>query len=155
MSEIATIAVAVGSALMGGGGVAAWIRAQGQNRVDLFSAQAERIAKLEARSDDQDRRNDELARQNAELLGTVGGLKAERDAMTRRLEAQDALIAELQTRVARLGSLEEENARLRQLLQIEQAKREFLEREVNALRQEIAQLQARLSPQETAAHAVP
>lgn len=149
MSDAAiNLIIAVVSALLGGGGYAAYVRAQGQNRVDLYTAAVERITKLEARSDEQDKRNDQLARQNAEQQGMIGALTNEKDGLNRRLETQRVLIDDLNARVARLGVLEEENARLRQQLQVETSKREFLEREVNALRQEVASLRQQLTAHE-------
>lgn len=143
-----SILIAILSALFGGGGVAAWLRAQGQNRVDLYQAQAERIAKIEARSDDQDKRNEMLATINAELQGKLGALQSERYQTDERLKTQRVLIDDLSQKVAKLGSMEQENAQLRQLLQIETSKREFLEREVLKLRQELADLRGRLGVRE-------
>lgn len=146
MSETAiNLLIALASALLGGGGYAAYVRAQGQNRVDLVTAMADRITKLETRSDEQDKRNDQLTRQNADQAGMIGALTNEKDNLSSRLETQRTLIDDLNARVARLGVLEEENARLRQQLQIETSKREFLEREVNALRQEVASLRQQLN----------
>lgn len=146
MSETAlNLLIALASALLGGGGYAAYVRAQGQNQVDLVTAMADRITKLETRSDEQDKRNDQLTRQNAEQAGMIGALTNEKDNLSSRLETQRTLIDDLNARVARLGVLEEENARLRQQLQIETSKREFLEREVNALRQEVASLRQQLN----------
>ncbi len=149
MSETAiNLLIAAISALLGGGGVAAYIRAQGQNRADLSTILVGRITTLEARSDEQDKRNDVLTRQNAEQAGLLGALTSEKESLGRRLETQRALMDELRERVARLGVMEEENARLRQQLQIETSKREFLEREVNVLRQEIADLRRQLNHNE-------
>ena len=142
--SFADFLIALGGILLGGGGVAGWLRASGQNRVDFYQAQAERIAKIEARSDDQDKRNETLAMLNAELQGKLGAVQAERSGMDERLKTQRMLIDELNQRVARLGSLEEENVTLRQMLQLETSKREFLEREVHALRQELDALRGRL-----------
>lgn len=142
--QLVNLLIAFISAVLGGGGVAAYTRAQGQNRVDLYQAAAERIAALEARTDTQDKRNDELSRTNAELHGKAGQLSSENVSLGSRLEVQRKLIDELSEKVARLGALEDENARLRQQLQIETSKREFLEREVNVLRQEIAALRQQL-----------
>lgn len=146
---LTTLLVALFSAALSGGGAAAWVRARGQNRIDLYAAAAERIVKLEARSDEQDRRNDALMRQNAEFAGTIGALTNEKESLGKRLETQRTLIDDLNARVARLAVMEEENARLRQQLQVEMSKREFLEREVNALRQELAQLRQQLSGRAT------
>lgn len=153
MSEaMSNLLIAVFSALLGGGGVAAWLKAAGDNRVNLINAMVDRIAKLEARSDEQDKRNDQLSRQNAEQAGMIGALTNEKESLGKRLETQRTLMDELRERVARLGALEEENARLRQQLQIETSKREFLEREVNALRQEVATLRRELNAHEAPSH---
>lgn len=143
-ANAATIVTAIVSALLGGGGVAAIIKARGENQLNLYQAAAERMAKLEARTDTLDKNNDDLILRNAELVGQISSVRLENESLNKRLEIQRTLIDELQSKVARLSSLEEENARLRQQLQIETSKREFLEREVNTLRQEIIQLRSQL-----------
>lgn len=144
--------VTIISIVLGGGGIAAYIRARGQNRYDLLASAAERIARLEQRADELDKRNDDLVAQNAELLAQVAVLKRDNQEQERRLATQRTLIDELQTRVAQLQFLEEANAKLRQQLQIEQSKREFLEREVNTLRIEIAHLRGRLGEHDAHGH---
>lgn len=126
------------AALLGGGGIAAFVRARGQNRIDLFAAQSERLAKVEQRADDLDRRNDALVAQNVELIGTIGGMKTRNEMLSQQLDEQRTLVHDLRERIAHLEAMEAENASLRQQLQIEQSKREFLEREINALRTELA-----------------
>jgi phage shock protein A len=152
-SELLNVVIAVLSAILGGGGYAAYVRANGQNRVDLYQAAVERIARLEARTDEQDRRNDQLSQANAELNGKIAAITHENESQSERLRVQRVLIDEQSQRVAKLGTLEEENGRLRQQLQIEMSKREFLEREVRTLRQEIAELRARLTKEEERSHA--
>ena len=142
--ELMTAVVAIISALLGGGGVAAFVRAQGQNRTDLYQSAAERIGKLELRSDQQDERNEHLLESKAELSGRLLVLERDNHTLSERLRVQRILIDDQAQRLACLRSLEDENANLRQQLQIEMSKREFLEREIAVLRLEIAELRGQL-----------
>lgn len=137
--------IALSGMILGGGGYAAYIRATGQNKVDLYQAAAQRIARLEERTDHQDKRNDHLAEQNAKLQGTVNTFDAERRGWDERLKIQRVLIDELNVRVGRLDVTEEENVRLRQQLQVEIAKVEFLQREVAELQGKVARLLREIS----------
>lgn len=138
--SLINLIIALSGALLGGGGYAAYIRASGQNRVDMYQASIQRIARLEERTDHQDKRNDALAEQNARLQGTVNTFEAERQGWNERLKVQRVLIDDLNLRIGRLDVTEEENVRLRQQLQVEVAKVEFLQREVRELREEVARL---------------
>jgi chromosome segregation ATPase len=132
--------IALVSVLLGGGGYAAYVRAMGQNRSDLYQMAVDRITRLEARTDEQNLRNDMLAEQNAKLQSLIGTIEGERSSLDGRLVVQRTLIDDLNGRVSRLDVTEEENANLRQKLQIEIAKVEFLQREVDHLRREVARL---------------
>lgn len=130
----------IGAAILGTGGIAAWVRARGQNRIDMLVAYEKRITAIEARYDALDKRNDELTAQNAELLGRAAALEAEKRNHEDRLGTQRALIDELQQRVAQLTTVEEENARLRNQVIKAEATARFLQDENNVLRLEINQL---------------
>lgn len=138
--DTATIIIAIVSALTSGGGVAAYLRARGQNRVDMLTALGERCARLEERNDAQDKRNDELARLNADKLGRIASLERDRETLNERLGIQRQLLDEQSVKLAMLAEREEENAQLRQQLQIEISKREFLQREIDSLREQIRAL---------------
>ena len=140
--DLTTILVSLVSALLGSGGVAAYVRAVHQSRIELLQLSLERIGKLESSITDLDARNDALIQQNAELRGRIAVLQRENDELTKRMEYQRRLIDEFQQKVAVLTAFERENADLRQKLQIEMSKREFLEREILILRQEVQKLQS-------------
>lgn len=135
-----TILISISSALLGGGGLAALLRARVQNQVDLLQLQINRVAALEQQLVELDRRNDDLIARNAELMGQIASLRTENEMLSKRLEVQRVLIDDLQQKVARLSIIEDENAQLRQQLQIERAKRELCEREVITLREQISTL---------------
>ena len=143
--DLLTAIIAIVSALLGGGGYAAYVRAQGQNRLDLYQAAAERMSRLEARNDDQDKRNDVLLVANAELNGRIIAIQRDNEMLSERLRVQRILIDDQGQRLASLSSLQEENVRLRQQLQIEMSKREFLEKEVAELRSQVCELRAQMN----------
>ena len=136
--------VAFGSLLLGGGGYAAYVRAKGQNQTEFYRVAVDRITALESRSDEQDKRNEALVESNAKLLGKVGALEQENQNLGERLKVQRILTDELQIKVGQFEDEHEENIALRQTLQIEIAKRTFLEREVEQLRNEVAALREQL-----------
>lgn len=139
-----TILVALVSAIFGGGGIAALLRARGENQVNMLQAMTERIIRLEERNDAQDKRNDALARENAEKLGRIAALERDRETLNERLGVQRQLLDDQSVRLAMLGEREEENANLRQRLQVEMSTRGFLEREVAELKTENRQLKTRI-----------
>ena len=143
-SVLINAVIALLSLILGGGGYAALVRARGQNRSDIITTQAERISRLETRTDLQDTRNDELSEINARLQGSMQSFESERNSWNERFAIQRKLIDELNMRVSRLDVTEKENVELRHQLQVEMAKVSFLQREVESLRIESAQLRREL-----------
>jgi septal ring factor EnvC (AmiA/AmiB activator) len=132
---IVSLIIAAISALLGGGGVAAWLRAKGQNTVDMLETYAKRITTLETRSDEQDKRNDRLAIENAEMHGKVSALTALNEQLDDRLAVQRRLLDETREKTSIIPGLQEENAQLRHRLMVEIGKVEILEREAREFKE--------------------
>lgn len=156
-----------GIATLGGlGGLAAFIRARGQNRTDfvaqlnsgaqaLITAYENRVTKLEAKievlqkhSDDQD---EQLRKQGEELSYR----KAQSEQNDRAIVELKGTVQQLQTQNAQqavqIAQLTDEKARLINRVTIAESKYTFIENENNILRTENERLRAAL-PMRTEAH---
>lgn len=165
------------TALLGGGGVAAWLRSRGQNKADLMNAlTAERVALAKEQADyraaitaeiatirqreavqDQreeshERRNQELSASLSDRVREIGGLQAQVKVQDERIRELDTLyrasIEDKAKLAARIDQIEAERASAIQRLQTEMATRQFLERENNEIRKENERLRAQLPPRE-------
>lgn len=152
MEPYVTLLAALGGILAGMGGVGAYVRARGSNRADSIKslseaeatfrqAQAERIARLELRLDQQDTRNDSLETENRKLTNRVSELEAENRALQRSIGELSEQYREAIQRIAvlteRLDAAEKARATAVQQAQVAIAKAEILERENTNLRTQI------------------
>lgn len=142
--DLTAVITTVLGALLGGGGVAAWLRAGGQNRNEYLEKLLGRLAQVETRTDEQDKQLAEQGKQNADLSRELGREQGARAALERNLSEVRGLASELTGQVGQLAQrvAEETEERARAVLaeQIAVSKAQFLERENNALRHEIARL---------------
>ncbi len=154
-----SIIVALLAAVLGGGGVAGWLRARGQNQTDgraqLASEQeayrrqlGEQIARLQTRIDESEKRNDVLEQELRTQGKDLAALQTTNAYQERQLHEQAAQIGELRTQNAtqaqQLAALTEEKAGVVQRLQAEVLKNDFLTRETNDLRREIQRMREKL-----------
>jgi predicted RNase H-like nuclease (RuvC/YqgF family) len=152
MTEFLPLITAIVGAVLGGGGFAAYVRARGQNKVDMLGAYEQRIARLEEREAAQSKEQDNLQEANMQLRVKQAELDTTNASLHERLITQRKLIDDLREQTAQIEPLREENAQLRQQLFIEQSKVRILEKEAKELRgiidrqqAEIVRLQQRLS----------
>ena len=125
--------IAVIGAILGTGGVAAFIRAYGQNRTDMRSALASeqatfrqdlaaQIARLETRVDSLEQERDKLAIQNASQIAQIATLETQNTQQSESLKVQRTLIDESGKKITALETrqtdLVEENAKLKNQLQV-------------------------------------
>lgn len=140
--DLTAVVTTVLGALLGGGGVAAWLRAGGQNRNEYLGKVLERLAQVETRTDEQDKQLAEGQRQNAELGRELGREQGERAALERNLGEVRELARELTGQVGQLAQRvaeeTQERARAIHAEQVQRSRAEFLERENNALRLELS-----------------
>lgn len=138
--DLQAIIIALISALLGGGGVAAWIRAKGQNRTDYLDKLLARISQVEKRTDDQDVHISALAAENSGLHHEQGRLQGESAAQERNLIELRELARVLTGRIGelaqRVADETKERARAIHNEQVQRSKADFLERENNVLRLE-------------------
>lgn len=121
----------IGGLIGGLGGVGAYIRARGQNTTDDRSQLS-----LEQQAFRSDMRSELAA-----LRQALADAEARSDRQDEQIRAQADKLA---TQSAQLTALTEEKAALIQRLQVVSGMKDFLEREVNALREETRRLQAQL-----------
>jgi chromosome segregation ATPase len=169
--------LAVVTALLGGGGAAAFFRSRGQNKADLLNAmtaaqvafakeQSEYRASISAdlaairqreveqdnREQAQERRNQELSAALAERTREIGGLQAQISSSVERIRELETMYRQLLEEKgrlsARLEQIEIERASAVQRLQTEMATRQFLERENNEIRKENDRLRSNLPARE-------
>lgn len=146
--DLQSIIIALISALLGGGGAAAWLRAKGQNRTDYIDKVQSRLGLVEIRTDEQDKQINLLMVQNSDLHHEIGRLEGERAALERNLVEVRELARTLTGRVGelaqRVADETQERARAIHNEQVQRSRAEFLERENNELRNEAMRLKALL-----------
>jgi chromosome segregation ATPase len=155
MPDWLTWGLAVVGLLGGSGGIAAYLRARGQNRNDERSqltteqiafrqALAVELTALRAQVAELDKSKDGLEAQTAEQGKQIAVLTRENEYQARDMKAQAEQIGVLHDQDAKKTSqiekLTEENASTTQQLKIEIAKNNFLEKENNELRREVERL---------------
>lgn len=135
----------ISAAALGGTGIAAYRRANGQNLVDMYTAQNARIAVLEDTIRALDERNDGLILEKADLLGRINALTHRNEQIAQEMGRQSQQIEHLRAQIARVTALEGENAQLReetaqlkQRLQIETSRRELLQRDFDEFRLKVS-----------------
>lgn len=158
MPDWSAIVLVVGS-LLGGGGLAALLRARSQNRVDeraqltteqqsFRQSMAEQIARLQAQLDGGAKRNDVLEQELRTLGKELAALQKTNEFQAQQLHDQAEQITVLRTQNAtqaqQIAALTEEKAGIVQRLQAEVLKSDFLTRENNELRHEVQRLREKL-----------
>lgn len=143
--DLQSLMIALISAVVGGGGAAAWLRAGGQNRTDYLDRVQARLGQIEVRTDEQDKHINLLMVQNADLHHQIGRLEGERAALERNIVDVRELARTLTGRVGELAQrvVDETKERARAIHdeQVQRARADFLQRETIALRVEIVRLQ--------------
>lgn len=143
--DLQSLILALISALLSGGGVATWLRASGQNRNEYLTKVLDRLAHVEARTDEQDKQLAEGQRQNAELGRELGREQGQRAALEKSLDELRGLARDLTGQVGQLAQrvAEETTERARAVHheQVQRSRADFLERENNTLRAEISRIQ--------------
>jgi hypothetical protein len=161
MWDLKDIALIVTALVGGGGGIAALLRARGQNKVDL-SAQltneqvkfrehmASEIARLDTAHAAAEKRGDELAALQQEGVKAIAKLQQQNSdqaeqikTLTRQNNDQATQIAELRTQNEQILS---EKAQAIHIAQVATSAKEFLERENGELRREVQRLKEQLPP---------
>lgn len=141
MIDLTTVLIALVGALFGGGGVAAWQRARGQNRVDYLTTVINRLSVVETREDLNDKLLGELSTKNAELSRDIGREQGERAVLERSVLELRALARELTAQVGTLAERVSDETRQRANAihheQVQRSRADFLERENNVLRAEL------------------
>jgi len=158
MPDWSAIVLALGG-LLGGGGIAALIRARSQNRVDeraqltteqqsFRQSMAEQIAGLRVQLTDGAKRNDGLEQELRTQGKELAALGTKNEYQERQLHEQAEQIADLRTQNAtqaqQIAALTEEKAVVIQRLQAEVLKNDFLTREINELRHEVSRMREKL-----------
>lgn len=155
MEQYVPIIAGLLGALLGSGGVAAWVRAGGQNKGEYLGRLLERLAQVEARTDTQDAALLEQGRANSELARSLAREQGERAQLQRSFEQLDTLSHDLTAQVGKLSERvseeTKERARAIHAEQVQKSRAEFLERENNTLRAEVTRLQRAL-PQRSIAN---
>lgn len=154
MEQYAPIIAGLLGALLGSGGVAAWVRAGGQNKGEYLGQLLERLAQVESRTDTQDTALLEQGRANSELDRNLAREQGERAQLQRSLDElhklAQSLTAQVVTLTERVSTETTERARAIHHEQVQRSRAEFLERENNALRLEVTRLQRALPRRSTA-----
>lgn len=160
------------SALLGGGGIVALVRARGEHRQaeqtaltqhQQFTAKAlaeqekqfrdmliEQTNRLQEQLKDVDARNDKMSEQYASTMHTVGRLEATVAAGADRIN--DLVLNVTRTHeqntalIERMKNLDDERAGMVQSLQVSFSTRELLQKENEQLRAEIARVKGQLPP---------
>jgi chromosome segregation ATPase len=140
-------------------GLAAFVRARGQNRVDdrrqltdeqiaLRQSMREQFAEVRQQLRDSEADKDKLEAQLLETAALSQRLLERSEAQEKRIKEQEAQIAALCTQNAQqaqqIAALTEERAAYIEQLSIAKSRAEFLEREVNTLRTENTRLRDKL-----------
>lgn len=142
--DIAGIIIAIVSALVGGGGAAAFIRARGQNKVDLVTTLTNRIHTLETRLYEQDFRNTNLVIENAKHTSVVANLETDIKQYITDIATKAKEIEQLKLEKNSYMMLVEEAAKLRQQMQIMQSQNDYLNTEAGKLQSDIDQLKSKV-----------
>lgn len=157
--------MALVAAIGGLAGVAAYIRARGQNKYDERSqlseeqqkfrqAMFEQLGVLRTQVQEVEKRNDVLETEGRRQAEMIAGLSTKNEYQERQLSLQAEQIQTLREQNVRqaeqIAALTEEKAAYAQRVQIAEAKANFLERENNELRREVNRLKAKLPPRNEA-----
>lgn len=159
MPEWATWVIAMVGLLGGSGGLAAYLRARGQNRNDERSqltteqiafrqALAIELTALRAQVTELDKSKDALEDKAAEQGKQIAVLSKENEYQARSIAAQAEQIGRLSDQNAKqasqIAALTEENVSATQRLAIVTAQKDFLEKECNELRMEVQRMRVLL-----------
>lgn len=160
MPEWVQIMIAMMGAAGGGAGVAQYLRARGQNRVDERGQLTEEqrafredmraeIARLDQKNADTEKRNDVLEAAQLESVRQIAALQSQNTEQGRQIEEQGRQLVAQQQQIGaqrqQIESLISEKAALANEAFKASATARFLEKENNALRLENAQLRAQQS----------
>ena len=140
-------------------GLAAYVRAKGQNTYDdrsqltqeqqaFRAAMAAELAALRQQVIGVEARNDTLEAETRRQGELIAALTAQKDYQEKQLKGQaeqiDSLRTQNMTQAAQIAALTEEKAGYAQRVQIAEAQKDFLSRENTQLRQENQRLRERL-----------